>query len=150
MSISEGLSSLFGILCAYSFRTISTYRNPLGWFGLAPGIANPLTHLPQHASRPLYTIKACPLLPDIEALALPNQVISDVHAISANNHNYQYLGLNLEISQVSISSNNCSCRYFFTHESHTATLRSRNHAGWHRGLQIPLNTCPSTDAVYDD
>ena len=32
-------------------------------------------------------------LPNIEAVRLPNQVISDVHAISANNHNYQHLGL---------------------------------------------------------
>ena len=59
-------------------------------------------------------IKAWPLLSDIEAVRLPNQVISDVHAISANNHNYHYLGLILEISHVSISSNNCYCRYCLT------------------------------------
>ena len=32
-------------------------------------------------------------LSNIEAVRLPNQVISDVHAISANNHNYHELDL---------------------------------------------------------
>ena len=56
-----------------------------------------------YTSRPLYTIKACPLLPGIEALRLPTKLISDVHAISMDNHNYRFVWI-MEISQVSIPS----------------------------------------------
>ena len=41
-------------------------------------------------------------LSNIEALALPNRKISDVHAISANNHNYQSFDLDKEICEISM------------------------------------------------
>ena len=57
-----------------------------------PVVANMQKHLSEliglYTSKHLYMIKACPLLPDIEALRMPNRKISNVHAISANNHNY--------------------------------------------------------------
>ena len=73
MSICWGLLSLFGILCAYSFRTISTYRNFLGFY----------------TSKPPCTKEACPLLTEHRGSRMPNWKISDVHAISANIHNYR-------------------------------------------------------------
>jgi len=41
-------------------------------------------------------------LSNIEAVRLPSRKISDVHAISADIHNYQFFYLILEISHVSM------------------------------------------------
>ena len=53
-------------------------------------------------------------LSNIEALALPNRKISDVHAISANNHNHQHFGLEKKFARFLCSPNNCYCRYCLT------------------------------------
>ena len=67
-------------------------------------------------------------LSNIEALALPNRKISDVHAISADNHNYHYFGLEKKLARFLCSPNNCYCRYF-------NSLRLIGHLRW--GLFAP-------------
>ena len=63
-------------------------------------------------------------LPNVEALRKPWWMISDVHAISANTHNYRNSSWSKKFLRFLHSPNNCLCRYCFTLKSHTATLRS--------------------------
>ena len=50
-------------------------------------------------------------LPNVEALRKPRWMISDVHAISANTHNYRNSSWSKKFLRFLHSPNNCSCRY---------------------------------------
>ena len=48
-------------------------------------------------------------------------MISDVHAINADNHNYRYSSWIKKFLRFLYHPNNCYCRYYFTHENRTGT-----------------------------
>ena len=75
-----------------------------------------------NTSKPLYTIKACPLLPYVEAVRLPIKLISDVHAISANNHNYRLFDTFRNFSRFYILLITAIVVVCFTLKSHSARL----------------------------
>jgi len=64
-------------------------------------------------------------LSNVEALRKPSRMISDVHAISANIHNYRNSTWSKKFLRFLHSPNNCLCRYCFTLKS----LHRRHHCG---------------------
>ena len=63
-------------------------------------------------------------LPNVEALRKPWWMISDVHAISADIHNYRYSSWSKKFLRFLHSPNNCACRYcYYPRKSHRC-LRS--------------------------
>ena len=59
--------------------------------------------------KPPYIIKACPLLSDIEALALPNRMISYVHAYKRRHTQLSSFGFLKKFARFLYRPDNCLC-----------------------------------------